>query len=603
MIGVSDPLHGITPGPLPAGLAPGGFLFAPLGADPRKNLPAAVLTMAELARRRVHLDLVILSHPPHEHRHELDLLAHSVGWHPRHIVAVSDLGDDELVALYRDAALTLMPSYDEGFSTPVIESVGRGTAVVASEHPVHVELVGEGWWLAPPDDVRALADAVQRGLAESAELLERQRRAIGDRFEPSTIGETLRDRVASTLRSADRPVEVDVLATPARPHLAMVTPWPPSASGVATYHHLTAAALCERVDLTVFSLTDRPIDHGNYRELPLTDPDYRDPGITHRVIVLGNSHYHVPALELLRGFGGAVVSHDQRMTDIYREWQGPHVTADLLADGLDRPHVDDLDRHSTGGTGERLGYREIAALAEPLLVHSRQLADLVRTRQGVEPVVLPFASTRSLDGVVDAERRRGVRAALGLDPDRLHIAAFGGHNIGYKGTGVVIAATAWLAGWGLRPQLHLAGGCPPAELERLRALIEDEGIADSVTLHGYLDEATFDALHIGVDVAVQLRLDLPGQVSGALADTIAFGLPTVATTALADALEAPDFVERVDAPVSPFLVAEAVARLARTRDQEPERIERARTVYLAERNPIRYAEALLAAIGIEGIDR
>ncbi len=319
--------------------------------------------------------------------------------------------------------------------------------------------------------------------------------------------------------------------------------------------------------------------------------------------MLGNSHYHVPALELLRGFGGAVVSHDQRMTDIYREWQGPHVTADLLADGLDRPHVDDLDRHSTGGTGERLGYREIAALAEPLLVHSRQLADLVRTRQGVEPVVLPFASTRSLDGVVDAERRRGVRAALGLDPDRLHIAAFGGHNIGYKGTGVVIAATAWLAGWGLRPQLHLAGGCPPAELERLRALIEDEGIADSVTLHGYLDEATFDAFHIGVDVAVQLRLDLPGQVSGALADTIAFGLPTVATTALADALEAPDFVERVDAPVSPFLVAEAVARLARTRDQDPERIERARTVYLAERNPIRYAEALLAAIGIEGIDR
>jgi len=88
---------------------------------------------------------------------------------------------DTLVALYRRAALVVVPSRYEGFGLPAVEAMACGTPVVATSAGALPEVVGVGGGgvLVPPDDPEALAKAV-------ASLLEQPetRRARGARARP-----------------------------------------------------------------------------------------------------------------------------------------------------------------------------------------------------------------------------------------------------------------------------------------------------------------------------------------------------------------------------------------------------------------------------------
>jgi glycosyltransferase involved in cell wall biosynthesis len=56
------------------------------------------------------------------------------------------------------------PSRFEGFGLTPIEAVASGVPVVASDIPPHREFVGTAARLVPPDDVRALAAAINKAL-------------------------------------------------------------------------------------------------------------------------------------------------------------------------------------------------------------------------------------------------------------------------------------------------------------------------------------------------------------------------------------------------------------------------------------------------------
>ena len=65
-----------------------------------------------------------------------------------------------LSAIYRRAALTVLPSEREGFGLPLVETLACGTPVVASDIPVLREIGGDAATYAPLDDVPAWRDTV-----------------------------------------------------------------------------------------------------------------------------------------------------------------------------------------------------------------------------------------------------------------------------------------------------------------------------------------------------------------------------------------------------------------------------------------------------------
>jgi glycosyltransferase involved in cell wall biosynthesis len=69
------------------------------------------------------------------------------------IVVLPHLERPALGAVYRRAALTLLPSEREGFGLPVVESMACGTPVVASDLPALREAGGTSAYYCPMSDI------------------------------------------------------------------------------------------------------------------------------------------------------------------------------------------------------------------------------------------------------------------------------------------------------------------------------------------------------------------------------------------------------------------------------------------------------------------
>ncbi len=65
--------------------------------------------------------------------------------------------DKELATLYKNAALLIQPSLEEGFSLPPLEALSFGTPVAVSDIPVHREILGDATTYFNPRNVQAIA--------------------------------------------------------------------------------------------------------------------------------------------------------------------------------------------------------------------------------------------------------------------------------------------------------------------------------------------------------------------------------------------------------------------------------------------------------------
>jgi alpha-1,3-rhamnosyl/mannosyltransferase len=142
-------------------LAYRGFVLSVGTLEPRKNLEAVVRAysaMPESYRQRRPLVLVgakgwLTSGLERELRPLVDKgHARLLGYAP----------DAELAALYASAHAFVYPSLYEGFGLPPLEAMASGTPAVVSSRASLPEVVGSAGIQVAPDDVEALARALQR---------------------------------------------------------------------------------------------------------------------------------------------------------------------------------------------------------------------------------------------------------------------------------------------------------------------------------------------------------------------------------------------------------------------------------------------------------
>ena len=378
--GIADPLDAAsTTGPEASPNLPQRYIVAPTGGDARKNL--LVVIAGEALNRQLGEKangIVVVGDLAPAHQRAALKLARRSGISRSEIFFLSHLPAADLRSIYSRARLCVVPSFAEGFSIPVAESVRSQTPVVASDIPSHRELLGAGPWLASPSSAIDMARAMRTVIRKRKSILQAQRHNLGDRADPLAVSE----RIAAVPNRLLTSVAADGSGVVrgkkvGRPRIAVATPWPPDRSGVADYSSHTLARVADLADVTILTnsepIGEHRTDRGSLTFRVIGAAAYLDPQYDCVLTVLGNSHFHLPAFEYVMDLGGPVLAHDNRMIEFYWHLLGPHRAAKVLSSAGRQLAASDLegvllDLDNSPSTA----YCEIGRVAKPLLVIRRR---------------------------------------------------------------------------------------------------------------------------------------------------------------------------------------------------------------------------------------
>jgi glycosyltransferase involved in cell wall biosynthesis len=155
--------------PLPGVRRVPGRLMTTTSSDiPMKGLVPLIEALAIVRRERPDAHLVVIGRL--RDRSAVPAVIERLGVGDA-IRFVSGVSDEQIVGLYAEAQVAVVPSLYEGFSLPAIEAMACGTPVVATTGGAIPEVVGKDGHtglLVRPGDPTALASAIQQSLADES---------------------------------------------------------------------------------------------------------------------------------------------------------------------------------------------------------------------------------------------------------------------------------------------------------------------------------------------------------------------------------------------------------------------------------------------------
>ncbi len=311
----------------------------------------------------------------------------------------------------------------------------------------------------------------------------------------------------------------------------MLTPLPPTRSGVADYSAELLRALARRVAVTAYS--EGPAD-------PIPGVELRRPRARELrrlsrfdgvVAHVGNSPSHAWILEAIRDSSVVVVLHDlvvhHLIADItigrgepeaYRHalatefgWIGKFLACATSQGALPplwqwAAHLYPLTSHALNG-------------ASGVIVHSRYAAEGVRAARPDLPVrVIPLLTPAPR--AVNPERLIG---------DPFPVIGCFGFVIPEKRLRVVMQAFARLRREVGGARLVVVGEAAPG-LDPHRMATEQGIPPEAITVEGYVSRRRYEQLVRAADIAVSLRHPTMGESSAAVAHQLSLGIPTIVST-------------------------------------------------------------------------
>jgi glycosyltransferase involved in cell wall biosynthesis len=163
----------VPAGPLPDGLEP-GFILAVGTIEPRKNYPRLLAAFRQLRGRLGALpfiingrpgvpQLVIAGRPGWAYGDTLQRIASEPG-----VRYLGHVDEPTLSALYESASVLAFPSLYEGFGLPLLEAMSWGKPAVVGTSGSLPELAMGSAITVKPEDVDAIAGALERLLGDAA---------------------------------------------------------------------------------------------------------------------------------------------------------------------------------------------------------------------------------------------------------------------------------------------------------------------------------------------------------------------------------------------------------------------------------------------------
>lgn len=587
----------------------GPFLLYLGGDDGRKNIAGLIAAFARLpaAVRESHQLVVVGDLPPltaHHYRH----LAGIEGVADR-LVLTGFVSDERLVCLYQACELFVFPSLAEGYGLPVGEALACGAVCAVSDRPPFDELVPVPDARFDPGDVAAMAAVIERCLLD-----EPVREAVSAAAAHSVHSwDDVASRAATVLDGLARRER-----HPLRPRrkVAIVSPFPPLRSGVATYSERLVDALEAEtagetegleIDCYVDGLPRRgaspPTNASASDARHFEEVDAAIGGYERIVYVLGNSEFHSNALTALRRRRGLVLSHEVRLSGLMTLAASvPGAVPGGLSGVVARNYEGlppGVGRSGALTQAERDRYgvlclREVLRHTDRLLVSSepaRLLASLdagpeLSERVGVLPFPLSWFSEDELALVESA------RASKKTGPFR--IASFGIVDPS-KRPDTLVSALAELRAAGVDAELALVGEISSELASEINEKARRLGVDGQTTVTGEVEREQYLRYLGEADIAVQLRLRFFGEASAAVSECLSAGVATVVSR-IGWMSELPaDTVASVPHECTPAELCETIAALLADPERRAE-LGRAGRRYTEEHTFAETARVLLSEL-------
>jgi glycosyltransferase involved in cell wall biosynthesis len=158
--------------------------------EPRKN-HVALIEAWELLRTGFfpNLNLVIVGGLGWDHHSVLNRLTPWLGRGGVHLL--QDVPTGDLRLLYRHAAITVCPSFGEGFDFSGVEAMASGGVVASSDLRVHREVFGDASAYFDPYSPVQMAELMKRMLSEEGagerEILRKAGERVSALYRPSKV--------------------------------------------------------------------------------------------------------------------------------------------------------------------------------------------------------------------------------------------------------------------------------------------------------------------------------------------------------------------------------------------------------------------------------
>ena len=181
-----------------------GRLMTVASADaPLKGLRYLLKAYADLLLDHPALELVVVGQP--QPGGKTDQLLDRLQLRSR-VRFVSGISTSEIVQLYSEATVAVVPSVYEGFGLPAGEAMACGVPLVSTDGGALPEIVGDCGLLVPTADATALAGAIRTLLADSAlraRLAQAGRQRILENFSWRVCADQLASYYRGVIANAD----------------------------------------------------------------------------------------------------------------------------------------------------------------------------------------------------------------------------------------------------------------------------------------------------------------------------------------------------------------------------------------------------------------
>ncbi|MEJ2124836.1 MAG: glycosyltransferase [Alphaproteobacteria bacterium] len=439
------------------------------GGDERKNVECAIRAHAQSTLlRRKKIDLVITGNYPRYWRDDLlnKYIIH--GGSPRLLTFAGHVDQNTLVKLYRHAYCVVCMSRAEGFSLPLIEAMACDTPVIASDIPAHSELIKLPNYLLPCNadaELCQLLEHLWQDKYATAEFVKTHQN-VWPRFTAKNVAKRFWSALLEHMETADSAapsataINSPTVSRRHRPRIAFITPLPPVRSGVADYSAACLKELAKICDVTVYTNTPSPSPIEDVASIrPISVYAHLAPEYDRVVSVMGNSHFHLDIFQHLIRYGGACIQHDNRLLGFYGILLGKERAESVAANELQRPlqkgELDGWLAEESKLEATLLG--ELAAVSDPLFMHSINTAKIVQDRFNIKPNVLPFSIYRHwAESDFAPAQRLQARERLGISQSEVAIVSFGFIHKS-KAPMDCISALELLRSWGVPAKLYFVG--------------------------------------------------------------------------------------------------------------------------------------------------